>query len=104
LTLPSRYDFILNANQKADVYWIRFGGLLDCIRTRAHGAALLIYDNLVTNEEASMVDMGGQDNAYETFTNIQGTVVIKTPPVILCLVVGPFKNQKGPPLNLFRHL
>ena len=69
----------MNANQKADVYWIRFGGLLDCIRTRAHGAALLIYDNIATNEEASMVDIGGEDNAYETFTNIPGTVTIRNP-------------------------
>ena len=62
----------MNADQKTDVYWIRFGGLLDCIRTRAHGAALLIYDNIATSEEASMVDMGGPENAYETFTNIPG--------------------------------
>ncbi len=45
-----RYDFVLEANQKSDIYFMRFGGLLDCIRPRAHTAAILIYDNVMDDE------------------------------------------------------
>ncbi|XP_044756692.1 laccase-4-like isoform X2 [Coccinella septempunctata] len=42
-----RFDFILNADQKEDVYWMRFGGLMDCDErfTSAHQVAVLQYEN-----------------------------------------------------------
>jgi hypothetical protein len=64
---------VLTADQKSDIYWIRFGGLLDCIRTRAHAAAVLVYDNIATDEDVSMIDLGEEgENDYESFTNIPG--------------------------------
>ena len=36
---------MLEANAKADVYQMRFGGLFDCSMSKAHGLAMLIYDN-----------------------------------------------------------
>ncbi|XP_046614059.1 laccase-1-like [Neodiprion virginianus] len=40
-----RFDFILQANQKQDNYWIRFRGLMDCDErfTRANQVAILRY-------------------------------------------------------------
>ena len=40
-TVCHRYDFVLTANRKSDIYWIRFGGLLDCAKVRVHTAAIL---------------------------------------------------------------
>lgn len=42
-----RFDFILEANQEEDVYWMRFGGLMDCDErfTSAHQVAVLQYEN-----------------------------------------------------------
>ena len=40
-----RFDFVLEANAKADIYQMRFGGLFDCSMSKAHGLAMLIYDN-----------------------------------------------------------
>ena len=71
---------MLTADQKSDIYWIRFGGLLDCIRTRAHAAAVLIYDKVVNEEEVSMIHMGEEgDNDYEAFTNIPGFSIFALP-------------------------
>ena len=44
-----RYDFVLDAKQKAGVYQMRFGGLYDCSNLKAHGLGLLIYDNIMTD-------------------------------------------------------
>ena len=44
-----RYDFVLYAKEKKDVYQMRFGGLYDCSNLKAHGLGLLIYDNIMTD-------------------------------------------------------
>ncbi|KAK9884427.1 hypothetical protein WA026_007274 [Henosepilachna vigintioctopunctata] len=48
-----RYDFIINADQPEGVYWMRFGGLMDCDErfTSAHQVAVLHYehDNIPDN-------------------------------------------------------
>ena len=68
-----RYDFVLHANQKSDVYWMRFGGLLDCTNNRVHAAAVLVYDNVVDDAMAAMIDIGENGvNNYETFVNVPG--------------------------------
>jgi hypothetical protein len=67
---------VLTADQKSDIYWIRFGGLLDCIRNRAHAAAVLVYDNIATDEDVSMIGLGEEgENDHESFTNIPGSVL-----------------------------
>lgn len=40
-----RFDFIINANQTEDLYWMRFRGLMDCDERfkSAHQVAILQY-------------------------------------------------------------
>nr|AAN17506.1 laccase 1 [Manduca sexta] len=47
-----RYDFILDANNEIDNYWIRFRGLMDCdeIYTRAKQVAVLHYEGAMDLE------------------------------------------------------
>ena len=45
-----RFDFVLDANLKADIYQMRFGGLFDCAKLKARGIGLLIYDKLIPNQ------------------------------------------------------
>ncbi|KAL3276760.1 hypothetical protein HHI36_012127 [Cryptolaemus montrouzieri] len=42
-----RFDFVLNADQPENVYWMRFGGLMDCDErfTSAHQVAVLQYES-----------------------------------------------------------
>ncbi|XP_045468970.1 laccase-4-like isoform X1 [Harmonia axyridis] len=48
-----RFDFILNADQEEDVYWMRFGGLMDCDErfTSAHQVAVLQYEDPSINDD-----------------------------------------------------
>lgn len=41
-----RFDFVIDADQEINLYWIRFKGLMDCDErfTRAHQVAVLEYD------------------------------------------------------------
>lgn len=43
-----RFDFILNADQPKDLYWMRFRGLMDCDErfTSAHQEAIIEYDGV----------------------------------------------------------
>ena len=41
-----KFDFVLNANQDANIYQMKFGGLFDCAPTKVHGLGLLIYDDI----------------------------------------------------------
>lgn len=43
-----RFDFILNADQPKDLYWIRFRGLMDCDERfkSVHQEAILEYDGV----------------------------------------------------------
>ena len=41
---------MLEADQKAGIYQMRFGGLFDCKKANVHGVGLLIYDGVVENE------------------------------------------------------
>lgn len=47
-----RFDFILNADQPKDLYWIRFRGLMDCDERfkSAHQEAILEYDGVGEDE------------------------------------------------------
>lgn len=47
-----RFDFILEANQEIDNYWIRFRGLMDCDErfTKARQVAVLHYDGAMEKE------------------------------------------------------
>lgn len=43
-----RFDFILNADQQKDLYWMRFRGLMDCDERfkSVHQEAILEYDGV----------------------------------------------------------
>ncbi|XP_041972453.1 laccase-4-like [Aricia agestis] len=49
-----RYDFVLDANQEIDNYWIRFRGLMDCdeLFTKAKQVAVLHYEGAMETEPA----------------------------------------------------
>lgn len=38
-----RFDFVINADQEIDNYWIQFQGLLRCATQKAHQVAVLNY-------------------------------------------------------------
>ncbi|XP_069688622.1 uncharacterized protein [Periplaneta americana] len=48
-----RFDFVINAYQKVENYWIRFRGLMDCGEkfTQAHQVAVLHYEGAPEHEE-----------------------------------------------------
>ncbi|XP_065577924.1 uncharacterized protein LOC136038621 isoform X2 [Artemia franciscana] len=45
-----RFDFVLNAAQNVDNYWIRFRGLFDCEPEKAHQVAILSYETMPNSE------------------------------------------------------
>lgn len=47
-----RFDFIIDADQDTDNYWIRMRGLMDCDSrfTKAHQVAVLHYDGASDDE------------------------------------------------------
>ncbi|XP_075986047.1 uncharacterized protein LOC142983100 [Anticarsia gemmatalis] len=53
-----RYDFILDANNEIDNYWIRFRGLMDCdeVFTKAKQVAVLHYEGALDVEPAGDPD------------------------------------------------
>ena len=42
--LPFRFDFVLRADQPGSTYTMRFAGLFDCAKLKAHAVALLHYN------------------------------------------------------------
>ncbi|XP_019874659.2 uncharacterized protein LOC109602679 [Aethina tumida] len=62
-----RFDFILNADQAAGLYWIRFRGLMDCDErfTSAHQVAVLHYKEADSSES----EFPEGDPSYETSHN-----------------------------------
>ena len=50
ILFQTRFDFVLEAKEKAGIYQMRFAGLFDCAKYGAHGLGLLIYDNLINNQ------------------------------------------------------
>ena len=45
-----RYDVVLNADQAASTYWIRFHGLMDCGGKKVFQGAILRYSGSVLHE------------------------------------------------------
>jgi len=39
-----RFDIVINANQEEWLYLMRFAGLFDCVKLKAHGKAILAYN------------------------------------------------------------
>ncbi|XP_065567197.1 uncharacterized protein LOC136031488 isoform X1 [Artemia franciscana] len=56
-----RYDFVINANQTPDNYWIRFHGLIDCAPLKAHQVAILHYEMADFDEPEGLVNY---ENCY----------------------------------------
>ncbi len=75
----------MDANQRPGRYWIRFGGLLDCIETRSHAAAILVYDMDTNDNVSPLMSMGAKgENDYEKFTNISG---------LACLIINVIRIE-----------
>lgn len=78
-----RFDFIVNADQPIDNYWLRVRGLMDCDErfTRAHQAAVLRYDGAdeiypVGSPVYEFKRDGLQMNALNKGTNLVDSVSI----------------------------
>lgn len=100
-----RFDFVLNANNDAGVYQIRFGGLFDCAKPKVHSLGFLIYDDVTTDIQVNLPDIKTE---YENFVDIDG-------PVVNPLNIAPpvFKDSKTPriedkeekiPMSQLKHL
>ncbi|KAJ8956580.1 hypothetical protein NQ314_006707 [Rhamnusium bicolor] len=61
-----RFDFVLNADQEKDLYWIRFRGLMDCDErfTRAHQVAVLEYKDLNSTMDDYPDDIPDYDTSH----------------------------------------
>ncbi|XP_056642031.1 uncharacterized protein LOC130448620 [Diorhabda sublineata] len=61
-----RFDFILNADQPKNVYWIRFKGLMDCDErfTKAFQVAVLEYENNGLAADATPLEEVTYENAH----------------------------------------
>lgn len=70
-----RFDFVLDANQKADVFLMRFTGLFDCAALKVHTAAILVYDNVATKLEAANLGLDSFNVTYQDFLDTPKPIV-----------------------------
>ena len=65
-----RYDFVINADQISGSYQMRFAGLFDCAFLKAHGEAVLLYDNnFETNRQEILLRAASSNKTESSYKN-----------------------------------
>ena len=81
---------MINANQDEGLYLVRFAGLFDCAKLKAHGEAILAYnlspDGPISNDQKMTVSSAITNASYED--SVQERL-----PILAPLNYAPFNNK-----------